>query len=114
VGEEWLRDHAEGQDVEIDVADSTQVFANCEKADNAEPYAEGYPWVPMRVTVTNANPLPVRVKLRLGPSAEWRLRERLRGLSVEDGQWTLERTLAANRAESFAWSLRYFAAEAEE
>lgn len=111
VGEEWLRDHAEGQDVEIELAESTQVFSTCAKAADVEPYVTGYPWVPMRATFTNANPAPVRVKLRLGPSGEWRVREGLRGLSVEDGQLVMERTIPANGSENISWSIRYFAGE---
>jgi len=111
VGEEWLRDHAEGQDVEIDVAQSTQVFTSCIREGEFDPYSSGYPWVPVKVTVTNANPRPVRVKLTLGPSAQWRLREKLQGLTVEDGQWMLERTVPANQAAQFTWTIRYFAGE---
>jgi hypothetical protein len=108
VGEEWLRDHAEGQEVEIEVAGSTEVFATCTGPDGATPYAPNYPWVPMSMTISNANPRPVRVKLRLGPFAEWRLREELRGLTIEDGQWTLERTIPANRTETVGWTIRNF------
>ncbi|HSG33806.1 MAG TPA: hypothetical protein VLA37_04665 [Sphingomonadaceae bacterium] len=114
VGEDWLRDHAEGQDVELEIAQSSQVFSTCTTDSEVSPYDPGYPWVPLSAVITNANPEPVTIKLKLGPSGEWRIRERLRGLSVEDGQWTLERTIAANRAEKFAWNIRYFAAESEE
>lgn len=114
VGEEWLRDHAKGQDVKIEVAQSAQVFATCAAPEGADPYQEGYPWVPMTIAISNANPRPATVKIRLGWSAQWNLREKLKGLAVEDGFWTLTRTVPANRTTELDWNVRYFAAVGEE
>jgi len=111
VGEQFLRDYARGQDVDIYLADSSQVFATCTAEQDIDPQDEGLPWAPMKATITNANPWPVELKLRLGWSSQWRVREKLRGLALEDGQWTLTRTIPANRAVEFAWSIGYIEAE---
>jgi hypothetical protein len=111
VGEEWLRDHAEGQDVKIEVAKSTQLYATCTVPEGIDPYGDSHPWLPMRVSIANANPAPATVKIRLGWSGQWKARGTLRDLALEDGYWTLTRTVPANRTTEFEWSAGSFEAE---
>ena len=97
VGEQRLRDHAEGQDVEIDLGESAQVFAACE----AVGVDEGRKGREMRATLTNAGPTPVTVRLKLGPSA-WTL-SGLRGTRIKDGEAVHEVTVPANGAREVTW-----------
>ena len=55
VGEQQLRDYASGQDVEISLGDSAQVFSTCEQTGDGDP---GKGWAGMKAALTNANPHP--------------------------------------------------------
>ncbi len=100
VGEETLRDYAEGQDVEIALGESAQVFAQCD-ATNA---FDADRWTPMRAVLTNANSAPVTLRLTLGAPGDWRLRG-LRGTRVKDGETVVEMTVPANGRRELAWEV---------
>ena len=104
VAEERLRDYAEGQDVEIALGESSQVFGQCVVPDNLAFDEPGY-WAPMRVALSNANPTPVRLRLVLGPSGQWQLRG-VKGTKVKDGEVILETTIPANGRREIAWDVR--------
>lgn len=61
IGEGSIDDKAVGEEVEIEVAQATQV------AIRAETLARGKDWIDQRVTVTNANPFPVRFEASVYP-----------------------------------------------
>lgn len=106
IGEPALRDYAEGQDVELELADSSNVFSLCSKQSEARPTDETHPWIAMRARLTNANAQPVKVRLALGRSDNWQARGARAGLSVKNGQWVLERTLPAGKATQLDWQVR--------
>jgi hypothetical protein len=106
VGEPSLRDYAEGQDVELELADSTNVFALCTKQTADNPDDVGAPWIAMRALLTNANTHPVKVRLALGASAAWKVRGAGKGVSVKDGQWVIERAIPAGTATRLDWEVR--------
>ena len=56
VAEERLRDYAEGQDVEIALGESSQVFAICETAADADFDDEPARWTPLRVGADQRQP----------------------------------------------------------
>jgi hypothetical protein len=100
VGEQQVRDYASGQDVEIPLGDSAQVFATCEAAgDDPE---KG--WADMKATLTNANPHPVTLRLKLGSPLQWRVRG-LRATRVKDGETVTEITLPANAKRELSWQV---------
>ncbi len=105
VAEEWMRDYAEGQDVELELAESTNLFALCTRQSAAEPDDEGSPWVTMRAALSNAGSRPAKVRLTLGSPAAWQVRGS-RGLSQKDGQWIIERTIPNGRATEISWEVR--------
>jgi hypothetical protein len=107
VGEQQLRDHAEGQDVEIDLGESAQVFAECERTGGVEPH-EG--WAAMTATLTNASPAPVTLRLKLGSPGQWSLRG-LRRSRLKDGETVHEVTIPANANRELGWSVREAGAE---
>ncbi len=98
VSEERIRDYAEGQEVELALGQSHQVFAQCEQlpADDQ---------APMKLTLTNANRNPVRVRVVLGPSGQWNMRG-LAGVRVKDGEMIAEVTVAGNGRRELQWELR--------
>lgn len=98
VAEERIRDYAEGQEVELALGQSHQVFAQCEQlpADDQ---------APMKLTLTNANRNPVRVRVVLGPSGQWNMRG-LTGVRVKDGEIIAEVTVSGNGRRELQWELR--------
>ena len=71
VAEERIRDYAEGQDVELALGTSSQVFARCERPGGIDPHEVPARWTPVKVTLTNANRTPARVRVVLGASGQW-------------------------------------------
>ena len=98
VAEERIRDYAEGQEVELALGQSQQVFAQCQRL-SADDQA------PMTLTLTNANRNPVRVRVVLGPSGQWDTRG-LSGVRVKDGEMIAEVTVAGNGRRELQWELR--------
>jgi hypothetical protein len=105
VAEERIRDYAEGQDVELALGASSQVFARCERVGGIDPYEVPTRWTPIRVTLTNANRNPARVRLVLGASGDWQLRG-LSGTRVKDGEVIAEVTIPGNGRRQVAWEVR--------
>jgi hypothetical protein len=103
VAEQHLRDYAEGQDVELLLGESHQVFATCTAGRAFGTNNQG--WAPAKVVLTNANPRPVTVRLQLGPSGQWALRN-IPGTRVKDGQVILELALPANGRRELGWQVR--------
>jgi hypothetical protein len=104
VGEQSLRDYAEGQDVELPIGTSSQVMTQCSRLTTHEPYDAKGAWTRMRTTITNANPHPVTMRLQLGGSGQWVYR----GIPTElkDGQRITEVTVPANGTRLVEWELR--------
>ena len=100
VGEETIRDYASGQDVELTLGQSTQVFSQCTvPGDMKVPR-----WYPMSMTFTNATPAPVVLRLALGSPLQWQLR----GINtrLKDGLRIAEITVPANGSRELEWQVR--------
>jgi hypothetical protein len=106
VGELELRDYAEGQDVELLVGESAQVFIECARHGEIDPDDEPRKWTPMRTAINNANPNPVTVRLDLGPPSDWQIQFRGHRTFVKDGKLHVELTIPANSQREFDWALR--------
>lgn len=105
VAEARLRDLAEGQEVELALGQGSQVFTACGGVDGSEIDEEGKRWSTVNSFASNANPVPVTVRFRLGASADWQLGG-VRGARVKDGQWIVEERLPANSRKRFTWKMR--------
>ena len=103
LGEDTLRDHAEGEDVEIALTQSTQAHHVCEVVGDA-PRGEADP-VRMRAVLTNAGREKVTVRYELGPASAWKV-EGLKRLRLEDGQHVYETTLPAGASRMIEWAIR--------
>ena len=102
VGLRTLRDYASGQDVEIDLGDSAQVFVNCTVRNPDRSDGPGAR-VEMKATLSNSNPSPARVRLAVGSAGEGRI-EGLRGVRVKDGSQVLEVSVPANGTQEVRWT----------
>jgi hypothetical protein len=102
VGEQQLRDYASGQDVEIPLGPSAQVFATCARVGGEGP---GKGWAGMKATLTNANPHPVTLRLQLGSPRQWQVRG-LTATRLKDGETVYELTLPANGKRELSWETR--------
>jgi hypothetical protein len=107
VGEQQLRDYAAGQDVEIPLGQSAQVFATCERMGDGEPDRG---WAGLRATLANATPRPVTLRLELGSPIRWHVRG-LVSTRLENGQTVYELTIPANAKRDVAWQIRSASAE---
>ena len=104
VAEPRLRDYAEGQDVELELAESSQVLGQCVIAQDIDFDVEPRRWMPVSAVLTNANPNPVTVRLVLGPPSEWQTRG-LRGTRVKDGETIVEVTVPGNGRREVNWEV---------
>ncbi len=109
VGEEQLRDYADGQDVELALGSSAQVMAQCARLTSHGPYDAKGAWTRMQATLTNANPAPVTVRVQLGSAGQWTHR----GLrtQLKDGERIVEVTIPANGTRVLSWELRQSTAQ---
>ncbi|MEO5705541.1 MAG: hypothetical protein ABIT10_00340, partial [Alteraurantiacibacter sp.] len=97
-----LRDYAEGQDVELALGQSTQVFVECTGLDTF--YPQDRHWTRMRGVLTNANDAPVTVRLQQGSSGDLSVRgTRSR---VKDGMRIVEISVPANGERVVEWQVR--------
>jgi hypothetical protein len=101
VGEQQLRDYAQGQDVEVPLGDSAQVFGTCAQG-SGDP-DKG--WAPLKASFTNANPHAVTLRLKLGSPLYWHVR-RLKATRVKDGVAIYEMTIPANGKRELAFDIR--------
>jgi hypothetical protein len=101
VGEQQLRDYALGQDVEVPLGDSAQVFGTCAQG-GGDP-DKG--WAPLKASFTNANPHAVTLRLKLGSPLYWHLRG-LKATRVKDGVAIYDLTIPANGKRELAWDIR--------
>lgn len=101
VADRNLRDYAVGQDVELSLGDSSQVFGQCHGTGGADPHEGGAAGTPVRATLTNANPFPAMVRLRLGFPSQWRFD----GVppALDDGQRIVEVKVPANGSREIEW-----------
>lgn len=103
-GKTTLRDYASGQDMELELGASGQVFARC--AAVSPSLSSGAPrgWRAMRATLVNANPHPVTLRLQLaGPGVAVRFAKAR--VVVRNGMQVVEVTLPANQTRSFDWTV---------
>ncbi len=104
VAEDSLRDYASGQDVDIRLGPSAQVFSSCRAVDGVDPREGKGGWARMETTLSNANPNPVTVRLYLGFPAQWHFSGA--GEGMDEGQRIVEATVPANGTRTVAWRVR--------
>ncbi len=106
-----LRDYARGQDVELELGSSGQVFALCGYIDQAPGGSDPRRWAKMQAQITNANPHPVKLRLQVGYAGEFDIRFPRHKVEVKNGYQTVELTVPANTRRVFEWKAREAADE---
>ena len=94
VAETRLRDFALSEDIELDLPQSTQVFAQCGHVDEEDLEKERR-WVRKRAQISNANDSAVTVRLDLGTAGYTKIRG-LKGTRIKDGRLIYETEIPAN------------------
>lgn len=103
-GRTSLRDYARGQDMELELGASRQVFARCASVRGGNMAGVPRGETAMRATLTNANPHAVTLRLQLaGPGVAVRFAKGK--VAVKNGMQVVEVTLPANQTKSFDWTL---------
>jgi len=90
VGEASLADKAVNEEVELEIADATQVAATVEQGE------EGRDWADQILTVTNANPHPVRFEAEFQRDDDYRLTRMSKRLGRHNGHDVWAVTVPAN------------------
>jgi hypothetical protein len=106
-----LRDYARGQDVELELEESAQVYARCASLGQDGLDENSRKWTAMRADITNANPHPITLRLNLGWAGEFDIRFPRESVVVKNGYQTVEVTVPANSTRNFDWKLRDAEAE---
>ena len=101
-----LRDYARGQDVELALGQSAQVFGLCGNYTRDGRSSDLAKWAPMRAVLTNANPHPVKVRLLLGWAGEYDIRFPGQKVDIKNGWQAVEVSVPANTTRSFDWKAR--------
>ena len=106
VGEDNLRDYAEGQDIELEIATSSQVQGACGLAGDDIDWSDRRRWHESKVLITNANPEAVTVRIWLGEAGNWSFRKTPGKTRLKDGWQVVELTIPANGSRELEWDLR--------
>lgn len=106
VSELELRDYPYGQDVELELGQSAQVYSECAHLGKKDAEDNGRRWTEMRVLLTNANSAPARVRLKLGYPGEFEIRYPNRTPLVKNGELVLEVDVPANGTLDQRWKIR--------
>ena len=106
VAETDLRDYAAGQDIELEIGQSNQVFVNCVPAQGPVTQGNQHKWFKMGAAVTNANTHPVRLRLVFGLASEWDVRISGAKTRIKDSLRIAEITIPANDTRELRWKIR--------
>ena len=95
-----------GQEIELDLGASPQVFSQCARIGEAKADSAGIRWTLMRARVSNANPHPVTMRIMLAQEAGWGFRFPGERLLTKNGIRYVEVEIAANSATDLDWQIR--------
>ncbi|WJY18005.1 hypothetical protein QQS45_10250 [Alteriqipengyuania flavescens] len=101
-----LRDFARGQDIELELGESAQVQGTCGYRGDDGPSDRPGRWTRMRGKIANANPHPVRVRIRLADTPDLQVRWPDGTDFVKDGYRVAEVTVPANATRRYDWRVR--------
>jgi hypothetical protein len=107
VAELDMRDYAVGQDVELELGNSSQVFSHCASLSEQTPLKNARKWTKMRAQFSNANNHSVRIRLQLGLPSYYEVRWPRKKTRLKDGTTIVELTIPANSKREYNWKLRH-------
>ncbi|NNF94957.1 MAG: hypothetical protein HKM91_10255 [Altererythrobacter sp.] len=101
IGEDEIRDYPIGQEVEINLAESTRVFQQCARTGEIEQSEKDRAdWRQLRAAVTNSGSQSAQVRLEIGRSSDIEVR-RTRGLKLRNGAHVIETSVGAGEEREF-------------
>jgi hypothetical protein len=101
-----VRGYARGQEIELGLGPSAQVFVRCGGATDDASSTPDNQWTPMRALITNANPHPVTLRLQVGYAGEYDIRFPRHKVVVKNGYQTVTVNVPANSEHVFDWRQR--------
>lgn len=101
-----LRDFATGEDIELEIGQSAQVFVQCARIEEAGFDDEDNKWTVMTAQITNANPHDVQIRLELGRASDLEAKFPRQKLRVKNGEQVVELTIPAGSTRSYRWKAR--------
>jgi len=107
VAELDMRDYAIGQDVELELGVSAQVFSQCAAVVDTNLQKRGRKWTKMRSMVSNANNHPVKVRVLLGWPQDYEVRWPRKSPRLKDGYLIVELIVPANSTREYKWKIRH-------
>ncbi|MEM6858185.1 MAG: hypothetical protein AAF559_09960 [Pseudomonadota bacterium] len=110
-GETRLRDYARGQDVELALGISAQVFTKCARKKDGTFQYRNTEWTPMIAQITNANPHDIKLRLRLAEAGDFDIRFPGSKVLLKDGFDVVTLRIPAHSTRQFDWKLRSFTAQ---
>jgi hypothetical protein len=105
VAEEQLRDYAVGQDVEVELGESSQVFIQCLGSGDLDPYDRPKRWTPVRAVLSNANPGPISFRIMLGWPSDFEFRG-LPHIRLKDGEMIAEVSVPGIGRREVTWQVK--------
>ncbi|WP_379921072.1 DUF4139 domain-containing protein [Erythrobacter sp. R86502] len=101
-----LRDYARGQDMELSLGTSAQVFARCGASKPGGVSEARGQWNGMQARLTNGNPHPVRMRLQLAWGGGYDIKFPQQQIAQKNGYQTVVVTIPANTSRTYHWKLR--------
>ena len=105
VAQDRLRDYAKGQDVELSLGESRQVFGACGRQAEEKPEDAGA-WHTVGARISNALSAPVRIRFKLGGTVDWQARQGRKALKTKDGEYILEVRLDPGEERDVRWQIK--------
>jgi hypothetical protein len=105
LGEQWIRDYASGQNVELALANSSNVYLTCgRKAEDAD-LTDGQ-WHGFHALVANANNHAITLEIALADSSVWAVSKVPGRHMIKDGQHVMTVNVPANSSQALHWDIR--------
>ncbi|WP_435417293.1 hypothetical protein WAB17_10470 [Parerythrobacter aurantius] len=105
LAEDWLRDYAKGQDVEIDLGKSELVRAACGREISGSAAKPGV-WRTLGARLANARSNPVMVRVYLGAEATEQIRGTRSVPKVKDGSYYIDVEVLPGSTQEIRWQRR--------
>ncbi|MBO6609909.1 hypothetical protein [Altererythrobacter sp.] len=107
VGEDDIRDYPVGQEVEIQLTQSTNLFYKCTATGKTRSAREGQSeWREMRAAITNASSQSGRLRLEIGSTDNVEV-QRVKGLKLRNGAHVIETRMKPGEEREITFWVRY-------
>jgi hypothetical protein len=105
LGEQSIRDYASGQEVELALANASNVYLACGREAEDADLTDG-DWHRLHALVTNANSHAIAFEIGLADSSAWAVRKLSGRHVIKDGRHIMTVTVPANSSRVLRWDIR--------